>query len=78
MSSAERRHDEAPSGTVSSVEFERALLSLGVDMTEDQLAELITDLEIETHGRVHYQGKTFSVASAFDVVYDGSQSRRVS
>jgi hypothetical protein len=59
--SAAGLRDVEPNGTVSSVEFERALLGLGVEMTEDQLAELITDLEIETDGRVHYQGVPHSM-----------------
>lgn len=46
----------AAAGTVSVLEFERALLAVGVDITEEELAEVVTDLRIEQDGRVKYAG----------------------
>jgi hypothetical protein len=46
----------ALAGTVSMLEFERALLALGVRVNAHDIAEVVTDLGIERDGRVTYAG----------------------
>ena len=48
---------DTDAGTVSMLEFERALISIGVAISEGELAEVVTDLNIENSGRVRYEGK---------------------
>ena len=46
----------AHGGTVSFLEFERSLLSIGVRLTDREVAEVVTDLGIERSGRIRYMG----------------------
>jgi hypothetical protein len=54
------------SGTVSFLEFERALLSIGVRLTDREVAEVVTDLGIERSGRIRYMGMCVRQPSSVD------------
>lgn len=64
-----RSGHSGPPGTITMLEFERGLLAIGVDITEVELAEVVTDLQIEHNGRVRYDGKGI-VMSVETVYYD--------
>lgn len=72
------RHDPASTveltraGTVSFLEFERALLSVGVRLTDREIAEVVTDLGIEKGGRIRYSGAAGGSALGGEVCVCGS------
>lgn len=60
---------QAPTGVISVVDFERGLLSLGVDITPEEMIEVLTDLGLEADGKVRYQGKLllFAIGSGCSI-----------